>query len=167
MSPDETAKKILEEQMAPSLMKFTEFRFAMIDRHPSPLSDDEIHDLYMAHVIYHGKEPIIGRPSRETERRLMYGRPKLSNEEAQALDRPAQVIEPLAQAIDQVVKWHDKNRPSMREFKKVAKGKGPRLIDQAMGTPSVPKKPLGDYTIAEVVGRVRNFFRNSHIRRDA
>lgn len=52
MTPDETAEAILRGDLVRRSISFLDFRFAMIDQHPDPLTDQEIHDLYKKHVLH-------------------------------------------------------------------------------------------------------------------
>jgi len=51
MTPDETAEQVLDGVLGHKNMTFVDFRQAMIDQHPEYLDDNEIHGLYMKHVV--------------------------------------------------------------------------------------------------------------------
>lgn len=137
MNPDEVAKKVLETQMAPSQMKFSEFRWAIINEAPEYISDDDIHDLYMRHVVLErGKKEPPDISKEHAQRILDRSRPSEVNVASTPPDRERtlhpfgtrdldpfgrrDLKPPIEQAIDQIVEHHDAKRPSVQEVKKVA-----------------------------------------------
>lgn len=170
-STEETAKRVLEEVMAPSLLKFSDFRSKMIVAHPEYVSDDEIHALYVRLVM--------GQPATEIDEEATAGERLLleifGNESvrknAALLDdieanseRYASALEgiphfkiPLGEpepdgiygdsaAVDQIVAQADASRATPEEVRKVAERKPVRYSKKSKRK----KKSLGERTLQDV-----------------
>lgn len=123
MTPEETAKRILEGEMAPSQMKFSDFRTKMIAEHPEYVSDDEIHDLYTKRVMKFDFVIPLADPS------------------------PEGFDGSLTKAVDQAVAFMESQRPSVDEVRKVAERK-PQPVRYSKKSRR-KKKNLGDVTLKE------------------
>lgn len=181
MTPDEAAKAVLADQLAPSQMKFSEFRWAMIAECDGYISDDDIHDLFLKHVV----NPALGWSSFTTftnERGEEYSVPTTPLPEEFMCDdccvrmdqRPrfdcsnarhtvAYVNDSTGKvkAVDQVVEWAEKQRPSEREVRKVARKPDPTLARRVSKS---RKKHWSEVTLGEALDKVKRVLKNSRFR---
>jgi hypothetical protein len=119
VSPDETAKQVLDQELMPTTMKFSAFRQRMTDEHPEFLTDDEIHDLYMRHVV--------NRP-----------RPGSGGGGGGAVSMPPPTMtlpendsERIQRLVNDVVRSEDAKRATPQEVRAVAERKSVRLSKQS------------------------------------
>lgn len=167
MTPDETAKKVLEGELAPSSMKFSEFRWKMIEASPEYISDDDIHDLYLKHVakraqLTNRKGETYSVPTELlgvefTPRGVACNDCHLLMSEGPRFDCRNPKHVPDTRAVDQVVEWADRQRPSEAEVRRVAAKKDPTLARKVSKSQRKrnKKKRLRDRTLGEIASDVR------------
>lgn len=164
MTPDEAAKRVLADQMAPSQMKFSEFRWAIISEYDDYISDDDIHNLYLKHILH--RMPEI---SPEHAQRIL-SRPKPSEVVLDRTERSVEIADDFGQdegkvipellaraeqvkAVDQVVEWSERNRATPDEVRRVARR-----------VPTSQKKHWSEVTIAEALGKAKRALRGLRLR---
>lgn len=141
-SPDESAERVLEGVLGQKKMTFAEFRAAIYNEHSTYLTDEQIHDLFLRHVVRDQAIP-LGTVEEVSEflEQAIPPEPYKWRGENEDLHMPRQRgLQPAPLPTDQFIQ---KQYDALQQ--RLGFEKGP-----SNPTPQPQRKPLGDVTFGEV-----------------